>query len=295
MADQIPRPGQVFLDHVGWFVADMEEAARTFDRLGFPLTPYSVHGDKDPATGETKLVGSANRLAMLEEGYLEILTPVAGADTPVARHMRGELARHPGVHLVAFTVADASVEPARLADAGFTLSPTVNLRRTIEAEDGGEVEVAFTVVRPQLGSIPEGRMQVLTHHTPEHMWQRRYVAREAAVAALTGVVFSGADPAASAERLGRLTGRQATAQSDGSSVVVLDRGRLLFVSPAAAAQLVGEPEQPAPRIAAIELASQDLAATEHVLAKRGIRLGHCADGRLVVPADAAAGTALLIG
>jgi hypothetical protein len=295
MAEQVPAPGQVFLDHVGWFVEDIEVAARTFDRLGFPLTPYSVHGDKDPVTGETKLVGSANRLAMLEVGYLEILTPVAGADTPVARHMRGELARHPGVHLVAFTVADADAEPARLAAAGFALSPTVNLRRTIEAEDGGEVEVAFTVVRPVLGSIPEGRMQVLTHHTPEHMWQRRYVAREADIAALTGVVFACADPAESAERLGRLTGRAPVAESDGSHVVTLDRGRLVFVKPTAGARLVGEPERPAPLIAAVELASTDLARTERVLAARGVSLRRSVDGRLVVPAEDAAGTALLIG
>ena len=49
---QMPHPGQIFLDHVGWFVHDMAGVERIFGALGFPLTPYSVHGDRDLATGE---------------------------------------------------------------------------------------------------------------------------------------------------------------------------------------------------------------------------------------------------
>jgi len=59
---QMPHPGQIFLDHVGWFVHDMADVERIFGALGFPLTPYSVHGDRDLATGELKPVGTANRL-----------------------------------------------------------------------------------------------------------------------------------------------------------------------------------------------------------------------------------------
>ena len=99
-------------------------------------------------------MGSANRLVMLEGGYLEILTPVAGVDTPLSRHMAGCIARNPGVHLIAFTVADAERDAGRVAAAGFDLQPTVHLRRTIEGNDGSETEVSFTVMRASVSDDP---------------------------------------------------------------------------------------------------------------------------------------------
>jgi hypothetical protein len=67
-----PAAGAVVLDHVGLFVPDMARAAAAFERLGHRPAPG---GPLVPA-------GTANRLAMLAEGYVEILTPVA--ETPVA-------------------------------------------------------------------------------------------------------------------------------------------------------------------------------------------------------------------
>ena len=204
---QLPERGEMYLDHVGWMVPDMDAAARAFTRLGFALTPYSPHGNRDPETGRIVPQGSANRLAMLERGYLEILTPVAGADTAMARHLKDSMERYVGVHLIAFAVADAPAEAERLAGAGFRLQPTVDLRRTIEAADGSEVQVAFTVVRPRFGSIPEGRLQVLAHLTPEHLWQARYIARDNAITGLCEVVLAVPDPASSSQMLTRFTGR----------------------------------------------------------------------------------------
>src|SRR5690606_12873148 len=147
----------------------MAQATTVFEQLGFPLTPYAVHGDRDPETGELKPVGTANRLAILERGYLEILTPVEGVDTPVTRHMRAALAHHTGVHLLAFSVQDADATGREIAGRGFSLQPTVHLKRQAEAEDGAQAEAAFTVVRAAFEHFPEARVQVLTHHTPEHV------------------------------------------------------------------------------------------------------------------------------
>ncbi len=92
-------------------VPDIDAASKAFTRLGFPLTPYSVHGDRNPETGRIIPQGSANRLAMLERGYIEILTAVEGAATAVAQHLRNSMARYVGVHLIAFAVAGNSTEP----------------------------------------------------------------------------------------------------------------------------------------------------------------------------------------
>jgi catechol 2,3-dioxygenase-like lactoylglutathione lyase family enzyme len=291
---QLPEPGEIYLDHVGWMVPDMDAATRAFTRLGFALTPYSLHGNQDPETGRIVAQGSANRLAMLERGYLEILTPVAGADTAMARHLKDSIGRYVGVHLIAFAVADADAEAERLASAGFRLQATVNLRRTIEAADGSQAQVAFTVVRARFGSIPEGRLQVLTHLTPEHLWQERYIARDNAITGLCEAVLAVPDPEASAGRLARFTGR-GVRETEGGGTISLDRGRLTFSTPEAVARRYGGLRSPpVPAMAAVGLVSRDLDRTRGFLLGRDVGLLVDEPERLIVDPQDALGAALVI-
>lgn len=290
---QTPDAGQIFLDHVGWFVPDMDAAARAFEKLGFVLTPFSIHGDRDPETGALKPLGTANRLVMLERGYLEILTLHGGVTNPSVERMKTSMARHVGVHLVAMTVSDSLAEAKRLETEGFALNPTINLRRQIEAQDGAQVEVAFTVVRPKEGVHPEGRIQVLTQHTPEHMWQPRYVKNDNAITALRGVMLVVDDVAEAVGRLSRFTGRKAAhyeAEQGGAHWAIdLDRGHLrLFTPEAARVHLGGLPVPAAPAMAAVGFASRDLAATRRFLQSRGVKIAHDAADHIIV--DAADGT-----
>ncbi|MEX0695404.1 MAG: VOC family protein, partial [Rhodospirillales bacterium] len=167
---QTPDAGKVFFDHVAWMVADMDAASTVFERLGFTLTDYSVHGNRDPKTGERIAQGTANRLAMMNSGYIELLSEVGGIEAPVVDDLRARLGRYAGVHLLAFSDADADKAYERIAADGFRLQPMVHLRRDVEAADGSDAEVKFSVIRAAFDEIPEGRIQVLTHHTPELMW-----------------------------------------------------------------------------------------------------------------------------
>lgn len=294
MREQLPGRGQIFLDHVGWYVPDLEAAAGAFDRLGFPLTPCSVHGDRDPRTGRVVPLGSANRLAVLHSGYLEFLSAVEATDSSLSRHLRERMARYVGIHLTAFTVRDAAAEAVRLAADGIALQPTVNLRRTAEAADGSRAEVGFTVVRARFDFFPEGRIQTLTHLTPEQIWQERYMARENAIHGLTEIVFSVPDPVASAQRLAKFTGRPA-GEMAGGTCVRLDRGQLSFYQPQDIARWLGFEAVPAaPAAVAVGLASNDLAQTRDFFSARGVSLVADEADRLVVAPDVAMGAALII-
>jgi hypothetical protein len=287
---QLPESGEIYLDHVGWMVPDMETAAAALTRLGFRLTPYSVQGDRDPASGEILPQGSANRLAMLGRGYLEFVTPIAGADTPVARHLRESMGRYVGVHLIALSAADAHAHAERLIAAGFRLQPPVNLRRSIEAADGSPSEVAFVVIRPLFGSIPEGRLQVLTHLTPDDLWQARYLEHPNAISALDSAVLVTADLEASSERLVRFTDREGAAVAGGRRFG-LDRGHLSLLSPEAARRY--RPSV-APATAAVGLLSHDLEATRAFLKRQEVGLLVDETERLVVDPREALGAALII-
>lgn len=291
---QLPGVGKIFLDHVGWMAADMGPAAAVFERLGFPLTPYSVHGDRDPETGTLKPVGTANRLAMLERGYLEILTPVEGYDTPLTRHLRNAIAHHTGVHLLAFSVHDADDAARQIASRDVSLLPAVHLRRTIEGEDGRDAEVAFTVVRAAFDQFPEARVQVLAHHTPEQMWQSRYICRDSGIIGLHEAAIVTTDPREAAARYGRFLGK--LVERDGSSLVVrLDRGALRFVDARGAAERFGRISRPPmPAVGAITLTSRDLDKTRYYLLSQGLRPGAIDPSHLLIDASEALGTHIVI-
>ena len=84
------------------------------------------------------------------------------------------LARYPGVHLAAFAVADAAAAHRRLGEAGFRMQPLVEMQRPVETGDGPGT-AAFTIARLAPGQMPEGRIQMLTHHTEDTVWQPRWL------------------------------------------------------------------------------------------------------------------------
>jgi hypothetical protein len=291
---QTPVGGEVYLDHVGWFVGDMDRAGVAFERLGFVLTPFVAQKNADPDGGPPVPAGTGNRCAMLRRGYLEVLATVAGLDTPLVRQHDAAIARYTGVHLLAFTVADAQAAQARLAQAGFAPQDPVHLRRPIETEGGGEAEVAFTVIRVPPGTMAEGRVQILTQETPDLVWQDRLLARDNRIAALTGALLCVADVDEAAARYARFLGRPAAGGGD-YAAIALDRGRLAFAGPARCRALLPGIDMVAPPvIAAVALETDDIAATRLFLRSRGIPLAFEGADRLCVDPGAAMGAALLI-
>lgn len=90
------------LDHVGIAVADLEAAAAAYATLGW----HAAEGDEEVAA-------QGVRVRMLRGGPgpgLELLAPV-GADGPVARFLER---RGPGLHHLAYAVADLDAEMTRL-------------------------------------------------------------------------------------------------------------------------------------------------------------------------------------
>ena len=291
---QLPPAGKIYLDHVGWMVPDMELAAKAFDNLGLPLTPLSVHGVTDPTTGVRTPTGTANRLAMLKQGYLEILTPHGDIDNSTVQHLKTSIARHTGVHLLAFSVADADVAAKRLETEGFKLQPTVHLRRTIEAENGSEAEVAFTVIRTGYDTFPEARCQFLQHHTPEHMWQNRYLPKESCITGLVEATLVVDDPAECAVRFSKFLGRPPMADKE-DRLILLDRGRLRFIKRSSASILFGARTLPPnPSVGAITLSSSDIERTRDVFLSNGLHPGSLGAPHLLIDAAEGLGVHIIV-
>ena len=196
---QLPVGGEIFLDHVGHFVRDAEAASRALARAGFAPTPQSVQSNPDGTP-----TGTGNVTAMFSRGYIEVLFKTA--DTPLSREFDLALAGHAGVHLAAFSVADAEAQHRRLTDAGFAMRPLVQFQRPVETVAGPDV-AAFTVVRLERGAMAEGRIQMLTHRTEHTVWQPRWLSHPNGAQGLVDLVVVCADVAEATGRFVRFTGR----------------------------------------------------------------------------------------
>lgn len=265
---QLPVGNEVFLDHVAHFVPDIEAAGRLLSSAGFRLTPLTAQQNHTPE-GPVP-AGMANRCVMLREGYIELLTAVS--DSELANRFRSALQRYSGLHLLALSTADPVAEHDRLERESFSPDPPVHLRRAVEQANGTASEARFTVLRLPPRRMPEGRIQMVTHHTEEAVWQSRWLDHENGVVSLQAVLIVVDDPQEAAERFGRFAGRGHERRGPGLSHLALDRGRVVFTDVATQALLCPWAGQPPslPWIAGYGLGSVDQRLTRERFAAAGI-------------------------
>jgi methylmalonyl-CoA epimerase len=94
--------------HLGFAVTDLDEAVSTYDRLFGATLEHRDAMSEQGVEAASVLVG---------ESRIELLAP-SGDDTPVGRFLAR---RGPGMHHVAYEVADVPAELERLAEAGAEL------------------------------------------------------------------------------------------------------------------------------------------------------------------------------
>jgi hypothetical protein len=278
---QLPVGGEIFLDHVGHFARDAGAASRALARAGFTPTPQSVQANPDGTP-----TGTGNVTAMFSRGYVEVLFKTA--DTPLGHELDLALARHAGVHLAAFSIADAEGQHRRLTESGFAMRPLVQFQRPVETATGPGV-AAFTVVRLERGAMAEGRIQMLAHRTEDTVWQRRWLSHRNGALGLVDLVVACADVAEAADRFERFTGHKVQAPAFGQAAIALDRGQVQLFSGDAFAAMFPEIAIPQlPFMGAYAVRVQSLATVEAVLKEGHLpmrRLG----AALIVPFPAELG------
>ncbi len=225
IARRLPAGDEIFLDHVAHFVRDGEAASRALARCGFAPTPISIQVNPD-AAGGARRTGTGNVTAMLERGYLEILFKTS--DTPLSREFDAALSRHAGLHLAALAVADVGKAHRRLAADGFAVRDLVHMQRPVGTV-AGAATAAFTIARVEPEAMPEGRIQLLTHHTEQAVWQERWLKHPNSAIGLIDVVIAVADVEEASARFASFTGRGAT-RTSGGALIRLDRGGVYLVT-----------------------------------------------------------------
>lgn len=284
MTDMRTTPAQqLTLDHIAHFLSDLDAANTALIQLGFTLTPLSAQSHRLEANGPLVAAGAGNRCVMLQNGYLEFLTPTH--DTPIAQQLRSAIARYTGVHLIAFGTDTPTTDFARLEKAQFSPLPPLALQRQVGTEQG-EATARFTVVRVPPSAMAEGRIQYCQQHTPELVWQTRWLAHANHAAALAGVLLCVRDPAEAAQRYARFTGLPV--QRTGAAWRLnTARGYLLFLRADTLQNALGITAPTLPWIAGYVIDSDNMAVT------RSVVNGHAIGERVCVNLPEALGGIML--
>ena len=151
----------------------------------------------------------------------------------------------------------------------------------------GEGLARFSVVRAAPGKMPEGRIQYCIHHTPELLWQDRWIDHPNGAIAIDSVIIVVSDMAEALPRYQRFTGRRPQSRPDGTAVLALDHGTVILGGPET--PLTGTPPKTLPFVAAYGVKVRDLKATADLLAKNGVAADATVSGVISVEGGPALG------
>jgi hypothetical protein len=271
----------VTLDHVVVDAKDrIDEAARTYQALGFQLTPRGHH-----------TLGSSNNLAIFGTNYLELLGfGQNGAARP-------ELAGFPvGLNGLVFKTDDAEATSARARQAGIPATPANAFSRPVEL-DGRKQDARFrtTHLPPETSGI--GRVYFCEHLTPELVWRPEWQVHPNGAQEIVRVLVATDDPSRQTRLFGGLFGEDLVkGRPDGTIALALSGGGDVVLAPVAdtLARLGDAAPDPAGRdnfMAALTIRVASVPAVAQAL--RGVPGLVVGPHRITVPANAAFNTTLL--
>jgi hypothetical protein len=265
------------LDHVVVNVRDrLDEAAETFRRLGFTMTPRGTH-----------TLGSINNLAIFGTEYLELLGARAG-DT-----RRPEVLGSPvGLNGLVFATADSAAVFSELDGSGVPVEPPLEFSRPVELP-GGARDATFRVVRLKPGVTDVGRLFFCHHFTRDLVWRDEWRHHANGVIGVSRAVIAARDPAVLGGLFARMFGTDAVQQSATGCALLVGLSRFDVVTPEALAVEFGAAAASAEGrdtfMAALTLRVRSVERAVAAVQVPGVVRG---EGRIVVPAREAFGVTL---
>ncbi len=286
---QSPEGDEIFYDHIGYFVPDLEIAGAQLEKLGFQVSDINIQYNEN-AAGELHPTGTSNKLAKLNLGFIEVLA--ATSESALADQLKSMLARYQGLHVIALTNPDMDATARRLKEAGVEMQDAVHMRRKVMV-NGEETLMVFTILRAKPGTYTEGRLQILTNHTPENFWLPGDMDHENHADTLTDLLICVEDVEEAVGRYETFFGIKAVTMA-GLRTLDLARGRFHFVSrDQASALLPGFRAPTLPYTCGQGLGSRAISATKAYFGDAGIRPVFEDDGFYCIGPDDALGAYLL--
>ncbi len=268
------------LDHVVVNVRDrIDQAADTYRRLGFTLTPRGYH-----------TLGSMNHLAMFGTDYLELIAAKPGDDS------RPEIMSAPiGLNGLVFGTEDAATTYAALRRNEMPIDPPQQFSRPVEI--GGEARDAiFRTTRLPVSVSPAGRLYFCQHLTRDLVWRDEWRRHANGAVGIARAVIASDEPEILGGLFAHMFGQHAVRTTDEGCSLIVGLSRFDVVTPAALWEMFGgaAPDSRGRRdyMAALTIRTLSLDAVETALDAGGIRGWDRIGTSVLVPAAEAFGVTI---
>lgn len=278
-----------YLDHSGLVVSNLDGAARQLAALGFSLQPRSHHTVPN-ADGSLRLAGTANQCAMLERGYIELITVTdPTADSFSRTEIGGFLGRFEGLHLIAIGTGSARATEERLNTRDVAPLAMRALHRRIDLPEGLR-DAGFHLIQVPEPSSPNIAFFFIEHLTPELLWRPNSMVHPNGAVSLYELVVV-TDDMARARIIHEAVFGQVAIERDGGLCFPLDRSQFLVLTPEAAACHYGAnlPGRALPHCAGQAVGVVKLSAAAAILEANGVPFTQVNERLTVGPQDACDG------
>lgn len=179
------------IDHAVVAVRDLNNAAKTWERLGFTITPKSAHPE----------LGSSNHCIIMHGDYIELLSP---GDHPATAFLRDFTAKGEGMAALAARTQDIVATRAALTQAGVKIGEPLSFTRPAVMPDGAVETAVFTVAMLEDNFIPGAMVFACQHHTPQHVWAQGFEKHANSAERISAVIFGATDSSRTARRFERI-------------------------------------------------------------------------------------------
>jgi hypothetical protein len=268
------------LDHVVVNVRDrIDDAAETYRRLGFTLTPRGNH-----------TLGSMNHLAMFGTDYLELIAARPGDES------RPEIMASPfGLDGLVFGTEDAAATYEALRRNEVPIDPPQQFARPVQA-GGTTRDAVFRTTRLPRSASPAGRLYFCQHLTRDLIWRDAWRHHANGAVGVARAVIAAEEPEILGGLFAHMFGSDTVRATDDGCSLILGLSRFDVVHPGALWEMFGgaAPDSGGRRnyMAALTFRTLSLDAAETALEAGGVRGVDRIGTSVLIPATEAFGVTL---
>ncbi len=268
------------LDHAVIAVRDLEQAAETFRRLGFVLTPKGRHAEW----------GTANHCIMFGQDYIA-LQGVDGTGAEADR-LRAFTDRGEGLIGIAIGSDNGAAAIDSLRRGGLDIPDPASLSRRLETPRG-TATLMFSEALLPAEATPGVRSRLVQHITAERERFPEWLAHPNGAFGIAAVTAIVEDPAALTSSWDRVFGPHSAVLTDATVTVHTGRGLVFLTNPDDLTQLHPDAEldelPPPPALVALALQVADTGRAAELLARNGVEFSRDSEGTIRIPPSEAHG------
>ena len=210
------------LDHIVVALRDLDAAARTYEALGFTLTPRAAHEDRMGTSNRLAQFAGHNFIELLEVDRPAALAPHDFSQDPpffsFGAQNKAAVAERDGISMLVFAGEDARADLAAFEAAGVPSYAPFDFQRQARQPDGREVTVAFSLAFATSPDMPRLAFFVCENRAPEHFWKPAFQDHANGARGVRAVYLASPEPARDAAFLARMFGGAVTDLPEGQEV-----------------------------------------------------------------------------